>query len=126
MRRLYDDAHRGIHGGDARALKDAMTLQLRLIELFDAMLYSADFPEGFRTAVDLRGFHFGRGRQPLSEGQQTDRGELQHMLQCILADFGVTDFPAKGCNHRRGGPAADKVQEVTEAVMNTLRGRGWN
>jgi 4-hydroxy-tetrahydrodipicolinate synthase len=124
MRKLYDDAHRGIHGGDARALKDAMTLQLRLIELFDAMLYSADFPEGFRAAVDLRGFHLGRGRQPLSEAQQQDRLALQRVLQCVLTDFGVTEPPDGGCAVRTGNIERDKVVQVTEAVMAALRQRG--
>jgi 4-hydroxy-tetrahydrodipicolinate synthase len=127
MRRLYDDGRRGITGGDARALQDAMKLQLRLIELFDAMLYSADFPEGFRAAVDLRGFHFGRSRQPLSEKQQVDREKLSRTLQCILADFGATDAPAGGCPPRGGGGATgerDQVTQVTEAVMAALRNRG--
>jgi 2-dehydro-3-deoxy-D-pentonate aldolase len=125
MRRLYEDGRRGITGGDARALQDAMKLQLRLIELFDAMLYSADFPEGFRAAVDLRGFHFGRGRQPLSEKQQVDRDKLSRTLQCILAEFDVTDAPVGGCPPRgsaNGG--SDKVSQVTEAVMAALRNRG--
>lgn len=125
MRRLYEDGRRGITGGDARALQDAMKLQLRLIELFDAMLYSADFPEGFRAAVDLRGFHFGRGRQPLSEKQQVDRDKLSRTLQCILADFGVTGAPAGGCPPRGNVNAGnDKVNQVTEAVMAALRNRG--
>src|SRR4051812_27120046 len=125
MRRLYDDGRRGITGGDGRALQDAMRLQLRLIELFDAMLYSADFPEGFRAAVDLRGFHFGKGRQPLSEKQWVDRDKLSRTLQCILADFGVTDAPVGGCPPR-GDPnqEPDKVTQVTEAVMAALRNRG--
>src|SRR5687767_8847476 len=59
-RRLYDLTVAG-------NLREAVPLQLRLIELFDAMLLSADFPEGFRAAVELRGFNFGRGRQPLSD-----------------------------------------------------------
>src|SRR4051794_27346546 len=42
-RKLYD-LTRG------QNLGEAVPLQLRLIELFDAMLYSADFPEGFRAA----------------------------------------------------------------------------
>jgi dihydrodipicolinate synthase/N-acetylneuraminate lyase len=127
MRRLYDTARAGIDGsGSPPALADAMKLQLRLIELFDAMLFSADFPEGFRAAVDLRGFSFGRGRQPLSETQQVDRAKLQRTLQCILADFGVTDAPAGGCLPRgsAGAPETDKVLQVTEAVMAALRQRG--
>jgi dihydrodipicolinate synthase/N-acetylneuraminate lyase len=126
MRRLYDTAKRGIEGGQSIALKDAMKLQLRLIELFDAMLFSADFPEGFRAAVDLRGFNFGTGRQPATDTQRLDRAALQRTLQCILADFGVTDAPAGGCPPRAssGGVEPDKVKQVTEAVMAALRKRG--
>src|SRR5262252_6419244 len=61
----------------SRQLEQAMALQYRLLELFDAMLYSADFPEGFRAAVELRGFAMGRGRQPLSSSQQFNRDTLQ-------------------------------------------------
>src|SRR5262249_42740970 len=71
MRRLYDLTV-------ARQLDEAVKLQLRLIELFDTMLFSADFPEGFRAGAELRGFEFGRGRQPLSEKQQIDRRRLQN------------------------------------------------
>lgn len=120
MRRLYDTARRGIDG-ESTALKEATTLQLRLIELFDAMLFSADFPEGFRAAVDLRGFDFGCGRQPATETQQLDRAALQRTLQCILADFGVTDAPQGGCPPRSG--EVDKVKQVTDAVMAALRKR---
>src|SRR3954468_20951147 len=78
-------------------LTEAVALQLRLIELFDTMLYSADFPEGFRAAAELRGFSFGPSRQPLSSPQQIDRTALQRVLQCILADFQVIDAPEEGC-----------------------------
>jgi len=106
------------------ALDEAVKLQLRLIELFDAMILSADFPEGFRTAVDLRGFNFGKGRQPLSESQQVDRSALQRVLQCIMSDFGVVDAPAGGCPPRTNRPQADKVLQVTQAVLRELRERG--
>src|SRR3954471_19599639 len=86
MRRLFDLAA-------DRRWDDATPLQLRLIELFDAMLFSADFPEGFRAGVELRGFEMGRGRQPLSDKQRGDRQKLQHMLKCILADFNVVESP---------------------------------
>src|SRR5215831_598868 len=77
----------------SRQLEQAMALQYRLLELFDAMLYSADFPEGFRAAVELRGFEMGRSRQPLSPTQQINRDTLQRLLRCILVDFGVVDAP---------------------------------
>jgi 4-hydroxy-tetrahydrodipicolinate synthase len=117
MRKLFDL-------GQAHKWEEAMPLQLRLIELFDTMLMSADFPEGFRAAVELRGFDFGKSRQPLSEAQSIDRMALQRVLRCILADFGVVDAPAEGCIPRSGNLQRDKVMQVTEAVMARLRDRG--
>ena len=108
----------------ARRIDEAVKLQLRLIELFDTMLYSADFPEGFRAAVDLRGFDFGRGRQPLSEAQQVDRAALQRVLHCIIADFGVMDGPCEGCAVRTGNLEHDKIEQVTRAVLAEIQERG--
>jgi 4-hydroxy-tetrahydrodipicolinate synthase len=116
-RKLYDLTKAG-------QLEQARTLQLRLIELFDAMLYSADFPEGFRAAVELRGFHFGRGRQPMSETQQIDRAALQKVLHCILADFGYVDAPAEGCAARSGNLDQDRVAQITRSVIRQLREKG--
>ena len=117
MRRLWDLIQ-------ANQIDAARELQLRILELFDTMLFSADFPEGFRAAVELRGFSFGRSRQPLSETQSIDRVALQRVLQCIMADFGVVDAPAEGCVPRTGNLERDKVMQVTEAVMTALRQRG--
>jgi 4-hydroxy-tetrahydrodipicolinate synthase len=116
-RRLYDLTM-------SKQIDEAVKLQLRLIELFDAMLYSTDFPGGFRAAVELRGFNFGPGRQPLTESQTVDRMALQRTLQCIMADFGVIDPPAEGCVPRSGDLELDKVQQVTKAVMASLKQRG--
>jgi 4-hydroxy-tetrahydrodipicolinate synthase len=107
-----------------RRIDEARTLQLRLLELFDAMLYSADFPEGFRAAVELRGFDFGRGRQPLSETQQIDRDALQRVLQCILHDFGYVEPPTEGCAPRTGNMQVDRVTQITEEVLAQLRKQG--
>src|SRR5690606_24502260 len=62
-RKLYDLTRAG-------RLDEAMRVQYKLLPLFDAMLYSAEFPEGFRAALNLRGFRTGRGRQPQSTYQQ--------------------------------------------------------
>ena len=51
-RRLYDLTIAG-------RLDKAVPLQLRLIELFDAMLYSADFPDGFRAGSRASRFRHG-------------------------------------------------------------------
>src|SRR3954464_1122740 len=117
MRKLWDLIQ-------ANQIDPARELQLRILELFDTMLFSADFPEGFRAAVELRGFNFGRSRQPLSQTQTIDRLALQRVLQCILADFGVVDAPSEGCIPRTGNLERDKVMQVTEAVMSALRQRG--
>jgi 4-hydroxy-tetrahydrodipicolinate synthase len=82
MRRLYDLTRAG-------RLDVAVPLQLHIIELFDALLLGADFPEGFRTGVELCGFDFGPSRQPLSEAQSASRSALKRRLQGILNDFGV-------------------------------------
>jgi dihydrodipicolinate synthase/N-acetylneuraminate lyase len=128
MRRLYDL-------GAAHRWDEAIPLQLRLVELFDTMLFSADFPEGFRAAAELRGINFGRGRMPMSERQRIDRARLQHSLQCIMSDFGVVDTPA-GCPVRDTDPLRgegepidapdgdDQVRQVTERVMAQLRQKG--
>jgi 4-hydroxy-tetrahydrodipicolinate synthase len=116
-RKLYDLVQE-------RRIDEARTLQLRLLELFDAMVYSADFPEGFRAAVELRGFDFGRGRQPLSETQQIDRDALQRVLQCILHDFGFVERPAAGCAPRSGNMQVDRVTQITEEVLAQLRKQG--
>jgi 4-hydroxy-tetrahydrodipicolinate synthase len=116
-RKLYDLVQE-------RRIDEARTLQLRLLELFDAMLYSADFPEGFRAAVELRGFDFGRGRQPLSESQQIDRAALSRVLQCILHDFGFVEPPADGCAPRSGNMQVDRVTQITEEVLAQLRKQG--
>lgn len=107
-----------------RELEAAMKLQYRLLELFDAMLYSTDFPEGFRVAVSLRGFAMGQGRQPLSPTQQVDREKLQKVLHCLLADFGYVPPPAEGCPARRRPEAERQLNEVVDNVVEALRRKG--
>jgi 4-hydroxy-tetrahydrodipicolinate synthase len=115
-RSLYDF----VRAGQTSA---AMDVQRRILELFDVMLYSTEFPEGFRAAVDLRGFNFGAGRQPLSESQQIDRSALQRVIQCIMADYGLIDSP-DCCAPRTGNIEQDKVAQITLEVMEKLKERG--
>ncbi len=116
-RSLYDLTRAG-------KIDEAMKLQYRLLELFDAMLLSADFPEGFRAAVELRGFKFGPSRQPLSESQQVDREALQRVLRCILADSGYLETPEAGCPPRTGDLDHDRVNHLTAEVLRELQRRG--
>jgi 4-hydroxy-tetrahydrodipicolinate synthase len=106
MRLMYDTARAG-------RLDQAMRLQTRVLELFDHMLDHYEFPDGFRAGVELRGFNFGRSRQPQSETQQQRRAELQSILDCLLAERGPC--PAPGDAH---------VEQITLEVLRTLRERG--
>jgi dihydrodipicolinate synthase/N-acetylneuraminate lyase len=115
-RQLYDLTLSG-------RLDEARDVQYKLLALFDRMLYSADFPEGFRAALKLRGFRVGDGRQPLSPGQQVDLAMLSDTLQCLLAEQGFTDEPVGGCPPRT---AADpgQVSRIVQGVVAELKRRG--
>jgi dihydrodipicolinate synthase/N-acetylneuraminate lyase len=116
-RKLYDLTRAG-------QIDEAMRLQYRMLELFDAMLYSADFPEGFRAAVELRGFRVGQGRQPQTDRQQIDRAGLQKVLQCILADFGYVEVAPSCCPPRTGDINQDRVSHIAASVLEELHRRG--
>ena len=72
----------------AGQIEAARRLQFRLIELFDVLVYGADFPEAIRMSIELRGFKLGPSRQPQSEVQLSQRVALQEKLRQLLASFG--------------------------------------
>jgi 2-dehydro-3-deoxy-D-pentonate aldolase len=104
----------------ARELQEAIQLQYRLLELFDAMLLSTDFPEGFRAAVELRGFRMGQSRQPQSSIQTRQREELQRVLHCLLADSGYLEPPAGGCPAAPSNLDHLRVEQIVQAVLENL------
>jgi 4-hydroxy-tetrahydrodipicolinate synthase len=116
-RRMYDLFRAGDH-------ETAMKWQYRILELFDAMLYPFEFPNGFRAAAELRGFRFGSGRQPQTPAQRTDYETLSSVLRCILADFELVERPEGGCPPRTGQIGQDKLEQVVFEVMHELRKRG--
>jgi 2-dehydro-3-deoxy-D-pentonate aldolase len=105
---------------------EAVQLQFRLTEFFDAILYGADFPEGLRAAVELRSIRLGASRQP----SNTNRDVLKNLLRCIMSDFGLAALP-QSCLPRSGGFAGEPVDlspdltlDVTSKVMEELKRRG--
>jgi dihydrodipicolinate synthase/N-acetylneuraminate lyase len=116
-RKMYDLTRAG-------QLDEAMRLQFRVVELFDAIVFAADFPEGVRTAVELRGFQAGRCRTPQTDRQQCDRAGLQKMLHCILAEFGCVDVPPGGCPPRTGNLNQDRISHIAATVLAELQRRG--
>jgi 4-hydroxy-tetrahydrodipicolinate synthase len=109
----------------AGRLDEARRIQYDLVTLFDTMIYSAEFPEGFRAGAELRGFRMGQGRQPLSPEQRTDLGALSKTLQCLLNEHGFTDQPVGGCPVSKS-PAVDaaELSEIVATVMSELQKRG--
>ena len=118
MRKLYDLTL-------SYRIDEARELQYDIVTLFDAMLFSAEFPDGFRTAVRLRGFETGVGRQPLSDDQQSDLAKLANKLQCMLSQHGFTDEPLSGCSTGLGESGKpEEVSTIVHAVVAELKRRG--
>ncbi len=107
-------------------IDEARKIQYDLVKLFDTMIYSAEFPEGFRAAVNLRGFEMGQGRQPMSAEQRTDLTTLSNELQCMLSNHGFTDQPVGGCPIGTPTTSADpaEVSAIVQQVVAELNRRG--
>ena len=97
-------------------MDEARQLQYRLLRLFDAMIYSAEFPEGFRVALNLRGIRTGPGRQPQSSVQQKDLSDLKDQLYGLLKEQGWTDDLFDD----------DHVARIVRQVLDDLERRGLN
>lgn len=107
-----------------RRLDEACDLQYRLLKLFDAMIYSAEFPEGFRAALKLRGIKTGQGRQPQSSVQQLALDRLSDELQCLLAAEGFADEPVGGCAVGESVDA-EQIARIVQNVVGELKKRGF-
>jgi len=114
-RKLYDLTMAG-------RIDEARPLQYKLLKLFDAMIYSADFPEGFRAALGLRGINTGAGRQPMAEGQKIELDGVRDTLQCLLAEEGFTDHPISGCPPK-SQVDPHEVSRIVDGVWAELKRR---
>ncbi len=113
MRKLYDMAVAG-------QIMEAMPLQARILELFDLMLYQFEFPDGFRAGVEMRGFDFGRSRQPQTAAQQAERARLKQALQCLISDTGLVAPPAGGCPAAAPTKPQQHPEEIERIVFEIL------
>lgn len=117
-RKMYDL----YRGGDTAG---AMKWQYRILELFDVMLnLPFEFPDGFRAAAALRGFHFGHTRLPQTGAQHSQHKVLSNVMQCILADYELVNPPAAGCPVRTGEIGQDKLQQMVQQVFYEMKNRG--
>jgi 4-hydroxy-tetrahydrodipicolinate synthase len=87
------------------------------------MIFSSEFPEGFRAALRLRGINTGKGRQPQSPMQQIQLEKLSNELQCLLAAEGFTNEPVGGCPV---GQSVDpeQIARIVQGVVGELKRRG--
>jgi 4-hydroxy-tetrahydrodipicolinate synthase len=116
-RKLYDLTK-------AYRIDEARELQYKLLTLFDKMILSADFPEGFRAALRLRGFNTGLGRQPFSDIQQQQLETLSNALACLMAEEGLASEPIGGCPTGAEKIDPDQVGRIVKGVLAELRQRG--
>ncbi len=116
-RKLYDLTK-------AYRIDEARELQYKLLTLFDKMILSADFPEGFRAALRLRGFNTGVGRQPFSDIQQMQLETLSNALACLMAEEGYADQPIGGCPTGAEKIDPDQVGRIVKGVLAELKQRG--
>ena len=107
----------------ARQFDAARDLQYKLLRLFDVMLYAADFPEGFRAGLQLRGFETGCGRQPLAADHQLKVDLLSRSLACLLAEEGFADEPVGGCPVGRTVDP-EQVGRIVKGVLDELKQLG--
>jgi len=107
----------------AGKIDEARDLQYRLLPLFDTMLYSAEFPDGFRAALKLRGIEPGPSRQPRSAVQEQQLIKLSDQLQCLLAAESFTSEPAGGCKVERSVDP-EHIAKIVQGVVGELKKRG--
>jgi 4-hydroxy-tetrahydrodipicolinate synthase len=102
----------------------AMQLQYRLLPLFDAMLGTSEFPEGFRRGAKIRGWDLGQSRQPLTPQQSNAADVAQRKLHELLSSF---DFmqPSRSAtsNATQNVDFADDVviDRIVSEVLQQLR-----
>ena len=114
-RKLYDLTVSG-------QLDQAWRVQAGVTKLFDTSLSSADFPEGFRVGVSLRGFRMGTGRQPLSQEHRAKLNELERTLRQFLAEEGLAAAPAAPPPTVAIDP--QQVSVIVQGVLAELQQRG--
>jgi hypothetical protein len=87
-----------------------------------------NFPEGFRTGYELRGFKAGNARFPLSPAEHQVIAAMRGKLACLLGDCGFSEAAAE-CrmdSTRATGPASvpADVSRIVNEVMHRLKQHG--
>jgi 4-hydroxy-tetrahydrodipicolinate synthase len=97
----------------------ARRIQYQMLELIEVMLTGADFPEGFRAGMTVRGISMGRGRQHQSAAAEVNIERITRTIQCLIAEHGLVEPPPGGCELPTGVDPAT-VSEIVVRVMQQL------
>lgn len=105
-------------GGIYRAVQEgrideAMRLQYQLLPLFDALISTGEFPEGFRAGARARGWDLGKGRQPTTARQQAAVAQSEVQIQRLVDQ--VTQPPAAATL-----PPTDTIDEIVRRVLQQV------
>ncbi len=111
--KLYDSARAG-------DWDEARRVQFKLLDLFALMVNAPNFPEGFRTGYELRGFRPGRARFPLSPSEMESMAQMRSRLACVLAECGFSEA-ASACVPPGTGVDSTTVDSIVHQVMRELR-----
>jgi len=95
-------------------LAEAKRVQFKLLELIKTMFAAGNFPEGFREGVNLRGFHTGRGPQPMSPHEMEHFNAIRSKLACLLKECGFAEA-ADSCQ-----TSSAKVDSMLERIRKRL------
>ncbi len=95
-------------------LVEAKRIQFKLLELIKTMFAAGNFPEGFREGVNLRGFHTGRGPQPMSPHEMEHFNAIRTKLACLLKECGFTEAAAS-CQ-----TSSARVESMLERIRKRL------
>lgn len=90
--------------------------QYKLQELFSQMVNAPNFPEGFRAGYNLRGFHPGHARFPLSAAEEGRIEEMRAQIACLLADCGFSEA-AYACRRVPQGHKDDELRMRIETLV---------
>jgi 4-hydroxy-tetrahydrodipicolinate synthase len=99
----------------------AKQIQFELLDLFSLMVGAPNFPEGFRTGYELRGFNAGSARFPLSSAEQGLIAEMRSKLACALGGCGFHEAAAECRVDER--PAPVNVDAIVRAVLKNIQAR---
>ncbi len=117
MMKIYETARAG-------DWEEARRMQYRILDVFQAMVETPNFPEGFRAGYEIRGFDVGRARFPNSKEEMRRFESMRNKIACLLADFGFKEA-ASVCKVAQldasSGSNAVDIQQIVREVVSKLK-----